>query len=163
MKWTKDKLDLFFAMKDEGCTLTEIAEALGCSKQCVYDKQSALKKQLPGYMPAKKAKRGRASATVSKMENIADEITTEVHREVTPGTREYESVGENPCLTHKPRLLQVVENMIDYVAKLGFKEPTHFYCDINEMREEAHVSVLDGTGKVYELNLSVTDPQKVAL
>lgn len=51
MKWTKEKLDLFFAMKDEGCSIPEICNALGCERQAVYDKVKSLKKLNGGVMP----------------------------------------------------------------------------------------------------------------
>ena len=51
MKWTKDKLELFFAMKEEGCSIEEICNALGCERQAVYDKTKSLIKMNGGRIP----------------------------------------------------------------------------------------------------------------
>ncbi len=56
MKWTKDKLDLFFAMKEEGCSIEEICNALGCERQAIYDKTKSLMQMNGGRMPKYKGK-----------------------------------------------------------------------------------------------------------
>lgn len=49
MKWTKEKMDIYLAMKAEGASTDEIAEMLGCSRQSIYDKTKQLKKSGGGY------------------------------------------------------------------------------------------------------------------
>ena len=45
MIWTTEKLNTFFAMKDQGYTLKEIAAELGCTVPAVQSKSHEIKKQ----------------------------------------------------------------------------------------------------------------------
>ena len=45
MKWTKEKLDIYFAMKEEGASINEIAEMLGCPRTAIYSKNKDIKKR----------------------------------------------------------------------------------------------------------------------
>lgn len=45
MKWTKEKMDIYLAMKAEGASIDEIAEMLGCPRTAIYSKNKAIKKR----------------------------------------------------------------------------------------------------------------------
>lgn len=62
--------------------------------------------------------------------------------------------------SNEPRIVELARQMAEYTRYMKLGEPTHFYCDIRAVREEVRVSGYDRTGKVYELELSITDPQK---
>lgn len=68
-----------------------------------------------------------------------------------------ETYGE--C-NNTPRIVELAQRMAEYTRCMKLGDPTHFYCDINSIREEARVSGFDKNGKVYELEFTVTDPQK---
>ena len=48
MIWTTEKLNTFFAMKDQGYTLKEIAAELGCTYAAAQSKSHEIKKQKKG-------------------------------------------------------------------------------------------------------------------
>lgn len=86
MRWTKDKLDLFFAMKDEGCSIDEICVALGCGRQTVYDKVKNLKKMNGGKLPKPDGHKNDA---------VINEKFEDVINSVDAGKRTVE--GDCPC------------------------------------------------------------------
>ena len=45
MRWNEEKLNVFIDMKKAGATAREIADVLGCDKQCVYDKAKRMKQK----------------------------------------------------------------------------------------------------------------------
>ena len=57
MIWTKEKIEAFWAMKDQGFSLEEIAAELGCTKSAVQNKTHELKvKEKARKANAEKAK-----------------------------------------------------------------------------------------------------------
>ena len=80
MIWTKEKIETFWSMKDQGFTLDEIAAELGCTKNAVAVKTCELKKQ--GKSPKSKSK------TKTKKEN--EKMVVGAKPEVTAAEREYD-------------------------------------------------------------------------
>ena len=84
MIWTKEKIETFWAMKDQGFTLEEIAAELGCTKNAVAVKTCKLKEQ--GKSPKSKSKKPK-NKTRTKKENKkmgAKPEVTEAEREYDP-------------------------------------------------------------------------------
>ncbi len=85
MIWTKEKIEAFWAMKDQGFSLEEIAAELGCTKSAVQNKTHELKvKEKARKANAEKAK----NKTKTKKENKKMEV--DVKPEVTEAEREYD-------------------------------------------------------------------------
>lgn len=85
MIWTKEKIEAFWAMKDQGFSLEEIAAELGCTKSAVQNKKHELKvKEKARKANAEKAK----NKTKTKKENKKMEV--DVKPEVTEAEREYD-------------------------------------------------------------------------
>lgn len=85
MIWTKEKIEAFWAMKDQGFSLEEIAAELGCTKSAAQNKAHELKVK----EKARKANAEKATnKTKTKKENEKMEVGAKP--EVTEAEREYD-------------------------------------------------------------------------
>ena len=85
MIWTKEKIEAFWAMKDQGFSLEEIAAELGCTRSAVQNKKHELKvKEKARKENAEKA----TNKTKTKKENEKMEVGAKP--EVTEAEREYD-------------------------------------------------------------------------
>ena len=76
MKWTPEKTEQLLQMKGEDLTAEEIADALGCGKQAVFDKLKNIKKLNGGVLPTShKRKYAVADVTPYKPDVEAEEET----------------------------------------------------------------------------------------
>lgn len=85
MIWTKEKIETFWAMKDQGFTIDQIAAELGCTKSAVQNKKHELKvKEKARKANAEKAKKQNKT----KKEN--EKMLVGAKPEVTEDEREYD-------------------------------------------------------------------------
>lgn len=85
MIWTKEKIETFWAMKDQGFTIDQIAAELGCTKSAAQNKAHELKvKEKARKANAEKAK----NKTRRKKEN--EKMVVGAKPEVTEDEREYD-------------------------------------------------------------------------
>lgn len=82
MIWTKEKIETFWSMKDQGFTLDQIAAELGCTKSAVQNKTHELK------VEEKIQKAKSKTKTKTKKENKKMEVGAKP--EVTAAEREYD-------------------------------------------------------------------------
>lgn len=64
------------------------------------------------------------------------------------------------CTDNRPDMLKLAVNALGLATTVGFA-PDHLIVDTNERRESIRISGVGDGGKIYELELSVTDPNGV--
>ena len=135
MKWTPEKTEQLLQMKGEDRTAEEIADA-------------------PNETPPKRPCK-------VNFDVILDSVDAGKPKPVETVTETVETVTDAPTV-RDPAPLDIVD--LAYKAKwiaddLGFT-PDHLVVDVRDVRTDIIVSGKGSSGKMYEVQLSVTDPSK---
>lgn len=132
MIWTKQKIEAFWAMKDQGFSLEEIAAELGCTKSTAQNKAHELKVK----EKARKANAEKATnKTKTKKENEKMEVGAKP--EVTEAEREYDPTLKDEFAAKLAEEAKKAENLPADTGKKVETDEEHITAEVSPVMHAA--------------------------
>ena len=132
MIWTKEKIEAFWAMKDQGFSLEEIAAELGCTKSAAQNKAHELKVK----EKARKANAEKATnKTKTKKENEKMEVGAKP--EVTEAEREYDPTLKDEFAAKLAEEAKKAENLPADTGKKVETDEEHITAEVSPVMHAA--------------------------
>lgn len=132
MIWTKEKIEAFWAMKDQGFSLEEIAAELGCTKSTAQNKAHELKVK----EKARKANAEKATnKTKTKKENEKMEVGAKP--EVTEAEREYDPTLKDEFAAKLAEEAKKAENLPADTGKKVETDEEHITAEVSPVMHAA--------------------------
>lgn len=140
MIWTKQKIEAFWAMKDQGFSLEEIAAELGCTKSAAQNKAHELKVK----EKARKANAEKATnKTKTKKENEKMEVGAKP--EVTEAEREYDPTLKDEFAAKLAEEAKKAENLPADTGKKVETDEEHITAEVSPVMHAAIKSASEDT------------------
>lgn len=140
MIWTKQKIEAFWAMKDQGFSLEEIAAELGCTKSAAQNKAHELKVK----EKARKANAEKATnKTKTKKENEKMEVGAKP--EVTEAEREYDPTLKDEFAAKLAEEAKKAENLPADTGKKVETDEEHITAEVSPVVHAAIKSASEDT------------------
>lgn len=140
MIWTKQKIEAFWAMKDQGFSLEEIAAELGCTKSAAQNKAHELKVK----EKARKANAEKATnKTKTKKENEKMEVGAKP--EVTEAEKEYDPTLKDEFAAKLAEEAKKAENLPADTGKKVETDEEHITAEVSPVMHAAIKSASEDT------------------
>lgn len=116
MKWTTEKLNTFFAMKDQGYSLAEIAAELGCTYYAAQTQSKNMKRTKKKAEVAKKMEDRVTEVTEVTETNVSTEAPTETEAPIEAPTETIDTPIESPAAEKKASRADILETAMAVVT-----------------------------------------------